>query len=287
LLSLAAEVRPILLLVDDLHWLDALSAEALLFALRRLDTDAVACVLTARPGHTGHSGLPTRELSGLQQPEAEQLVETLAGVAPSPATASLLHVETGGNPLALTQLAATLTPLQYIAAQVPGNENPLPAGRLHRLLGMLADDDFDAHFQQAIDLHRNLMPFQQARSQLCYGERLRRSRRRREARVQLRAAIETFDRLDARPWAERAWTELRASGESMAGRDPAREQLTPQELQIALLVAEGRTNREVGPALFLSTRTVEFHLSRAYRKLGLASRTELTRLLTSAAPAVG
>ena len=174
-----------------------------------------------------------------------------------------------------------------VVAQVPGNENPLPAGRLLRLLGMLADDDFDAHFQQAIDLHRNLMPFQQARSQLCYGERLRRSRRRREARVQLRAAIETFDRLDARPWAERAWTELRASGESMAGRDPAREQLTPQELQIALLVAEGRTNREVGRALFLSTRTVEFHLTRAYRKLGIASRTELTRLLTSAEAAVG
>src|SRR5580704_12267515 len=92
-----------------------------------------------------------------------------------------------------------------------------------------------------------------------------------------RAAAEIFDQLDARPWAERARAELRASGETLAVGGDGGEQLTAQELQIALLVTEGQTNAEVGRALFLSTRTVEFHLSRAYRKLGVSSRTELTR----------
>lgn len=73
----------------------------------------------------------------------------------------------------------------------------------------------------------------------------------------------------------------RTSGETMATAGHGGEQLTPQELQIALLVTQGRTNAEVGRAVFLSTRTVESHLSRAYRKLGVASRTELTRRLTS------
>ena len=124
--------------------------------------------------------------------------------------------------------------------------------------------------------------FQHARTHLAYGERLRRAQRRRDARVQLRAATEIFDRLDARPWAERARAELRASGETVASPGRGGKQLTPQELQIALLVSEGRTNAEVGRAEFLSTRTVEFHLSRTYRKLGVASRTELARRLASA-----
>jgi DNA-binding NarL/FixJ family response regulator len=94
--------------------------------------------------------------------------------------------------------------------------------------------------------------------------------------------VEIFDRLDARPWAERARAELRATGETLISPRVSGERLTPQELQIALLVSQGRTNAQVGQAIFLSTRTVEFHLSRAYRKLGVASRTELTRRLASA-----
>jgi ATP/maltotriose-dependent transcriptional regulator MalT len=105
--------------------------------------------------------------------------------------------------------------------------------------------------------------FQHARTLLCYGERLRRAQRRRDARVQLRAAIEIFDRLDARPWADRARAELNASGETIGRNAAGGERLTPQELQIALLVTQGRTNAEIGHAIFLSTRTVEFHLSRA------------------------
>jgi DNA-binding NarL/FixJ family response regulator len=174
--------------------------------------------------------------------------------------------------------------LPEFLAQVPGHANPQSAARAARCRGIVAGD-FDAHFIEAIRLHeRSEVVFQHARTLLCYGERLRRARRRRDARVQLRAAAEIFDQLDARPWAERARAELRASGETMAGPGRGGEQLTPQELQIALLVSQGRTNAEVGRAVFLSTRTVEFHLSRAYRKLGVASRTELTRYLTSARP---
>ena len=175
--------------------------------------------------------------------------------------------------------------LAEYAAQVPGNRNPAPAARLARCQGLLAGDDYDAHFLEAITLHEHGdVVFQHARTHLAFGERLRRAQRRRDARIQLRTAAEIFSRLDARPWAERAQAELRASGQTMTNSGGG-EQLTPQELQIALLVSQGRTNAEVGRAVFLSTRTVEFHLSRTYRKLGVASRTELTRRLAAAGTA--
>ncbi len=175
--------------------------------------------------------------------------------------------------------------LPEFLASVPGRANPQSAARAARCRGMTATDDFDTPFSKAIALHeRGDVVFQHARTHLAYGERLRRAQRRRDARVQLRAAAEIFDRIDARPWAERARAELRASGETLASGGDGGEQLTPQELQIALLVSEGRTNAEVGRAVFLSTRTVEFHLSRTYRKLGVASRTELTRKLATAGP---
>jgi DNA-binding CsgD family transcriptional regulator len=173
--------------------------------------------------------------------------------------------------------------LPEFEALLSGQDNLLEAGRAERLKGVLADNHFDGHFLRGIALHEQCQAvFQQARTHLCYGERLRRARRRRDARVQLRAAIEIFDQLDAAPWAERARAELRAAGESITPRGGISQRLTPQELQIALLVSEGRTNIDIGRAVFLSTRTVEFHLSRAYRKLGVATRTELTRKLASA-----
>ncbi len=165
---------------------------------------------------------------------------------------------------------------------VTGDANPQFAAVAARCRGIVAAGDFDGDFLEAIRLHeRSSGPFQHARTRLCYGERLRRARRRRDARLQFRAAMEIFDRLDARPWADRARAELRATGETMTSVGNGGAQLTPQELQIALLVSQGRTNAEVGQAVFLSTRTVESHLSRAYRKLGVASRTELTRRLAS------
>jgi DNA-binding CsgD family transcriptional regulator len=152
----------------------------------------------------------------------------------------------------------------------------------------LLDAHFDEHFAQALVWHA-LAPdeFEAARTLLCLGERLRRDRRRREARPPLRAALEAFERLDARGWATRAQDELEASGQTIRPRDAwDEESLTAQEQRIAALAASGATNREVAARLFLSPKTVETHLSRVYRKLDVRSRTELAgRLAVGATPA--
>jgi DNA-binding CsgD family transcriptional regulator len=151
-----------------------------------------------------------------------------------------------------------------------------------RCRGLLAGSDaFEAAFGQAVELHQlTTTPFELARTTLCLGERLRRERRRSDAREPLRSALATFERLGAKPWADRARNELDATGETVRRSDPnAADQLTAQELQVALLVAKGATNREAGAALFLSPKTIETHLGRVYRKLNLRSRTELASRL--------
>ncbi len=101
------------------------------------------------------------------------------------------------------------------------------------------------------------------------------------AREQLRAAVETFERLDARVWADRARAEMQATGETLRRRDTTTlDELTPQELQIALLLAGGKTTREAAAALFLSPKTIEYHLRHVYQKLEIHSRGELTRALS-------
>jgi DNA-binding NarL/FixJ family response regulator len=98
--------------------------------------------------------------------------------------------------------------------------------------------------------------------------------------VPLRAALATFERLNAEPWAQRARRELAASGEHVrARRDVPTRELTPQELQVALAVADGATNREAAAALFVSPKTVEAQLTSIYRKLNLRSRTQLARAM--------
>jgi DNA-binding CsgD family transcriptional regulator len=124
-----------------------------------------------------------------------------------------------------------------------------------------------------------LRPFELARTELLYGEWLRRARRRADARPHLRAALEAFHRLGAIPWTERARVELRASGETARKRDPSTlKQLTPQELRIARLAAEGLTNREIAAGLFLSPHTISYHLHKIYAKLEVASRVDLRHL---------
>jgi DNA-binding NarL/FixJ family response regulator len=137
-----------------------------------------------------------------------------------------------------------------------------------------------AHLEEAVELHQDgQRPFDGARARLLLGELLRRERRRMDARPHLRAALESFERLGASPWAERAAAELRASGETARRRDPSTAaDLTPQELQIARLVADGATNKDVAAQLFLSSRTVDYHLRKVFTKLGLSSRAELHRI---------
>ncbi|MFI9596391.1 AAA family ATPase [Nonomuraea sp. NPDC052265] len=150
----------------------------------------------------------------------------------------------------------------------------------------LADAREDA-FEEALRLHTN--PFEAARTALLLGERLRRGQRPGEARAHLRMAWETFERAGARPWARRAQEELRAAGES--GQAPPAavlDALTPQELRIAGLVADGLSSKQIAAQLFLSPRTVEYHLYKIYPKLGIGSRTDLARLVVlQKAPVAG
>jgi len=161
---------------------------------------------------------------------------------------------------------------------------PWPLARALRSQGLLAADaDFPAIFDHAIRLHaQTLDAFETARTRLAYGERLRRARNRVLAREQLRAALDIFEHLGAGPWADRAGAELAATGETRRRRDPATiDELTPQELQIALALAGGKTTRETAAALFLSPKTVEYHLRHVYQKLGIHSREELAQALAT------
>jgi DNA-binding CsgD family transcriptional regulator len=149
-----------------------------------------------------------------------------------------------------------------------------------RCRGLLAqDDEAEGEFADALQLHsESNRLFDRARTELLFGEHLRRARRRRESREHLRGALEAFEALGASPWADRARSELRASGETARKRDPSTiDQLTPQELQIARFVAEGLSNKEVAAQLFLSPRTIDYHLRNVFAKLGITSRIQLAR----------
>ncbi|MFC5001093.1 AAA family ATPase [Dactylosporangium cerinum] len=143
---------------------------------------------------------------------------------------------------------------------------------------LAADDDADRLFEAALSLpEADRWPFEQARIQLAYGQWLRRNRDATRARLYLRAALDTLDRMGARPWAQRARDELRATGVATATTRPdtPTAALTAQERQIATLAATGLTNKQIGQQLFLSHRTVGAHLHRLYPKLGITSRAAL------------
>ncbi|MEO7370776.1 MAG: LuxR C-terminal-related transcriptional regulator, partial [Ilumatobacteraceae bacterium] len=155
-----------------------------------------------------------------------------------------------------------------------------------RCRGLLAAASGDLHAAEAalvasLDLHRGLgMQFEEARTRLLLGSVLRRAGRRRDARAALEAAARSFDRLGASRFASRAGDEIARLG----GRPPTSSALTATEARVAQLVARGMTNTEVASELFVSVRTVESHLSRIYRKLGLRSRTELARIPSALQP---
>jgi DNA-binding CsgD family transcriptional regulator len=166
--------------------------------------------------------------------------------------------------------------------------SPRIALMAHASAAIAATTDGDAIelFEQALAVPgADRWTFWMARVQLAYGERLRRMRRLTEARVQLTAAIETFERLGARPWASRARSELRATGQSKPRVDCyAMAPLTAQEREIALLAASGLTNKQIAERLFLSPRTVGGHLHRVFPKLGVATRAALRDALASVPP---
>ena len=148
----------------------------------------------------------------------------------------------------------------------------------HRCRALL--DGNEDLFLAALALHsKDSRPFDAARTQLLYGQWLRRDRRKADARAQLRIAVETFERIGAAPWAERARTELTATGTAgRAAEHSPSASLTPQESQIVRLAARGLSNKDIAAQLFLSARTVGHHLYKAYPKLGVVSRSELAEI---------
>ncbi|MDO3703214.1 AAA family ATPase [Micromonospora sp. C28SCA-DRY-2] len=174
-------------------------------------------------------------------------------------------------------------PLARFARWAGSVRQPWADALVLRCRGLLATDErAEAYYTAALDRHdRDGRPLEYARTALLYGEWLRRARRKAEARGPLHAALEVFDRLGMRPWAARTRGELTATG--VQDQDPAPGDgvvagLTPQELQIARLAAQGLSNRDIAAQLFLSHRTVGYHLYKAYPKLGVTSRGELKEL---------
>jgi len=228
-----------------------------------------------------HLALGLLELGlGNAREAIEHLEQTDPG--PFPPTMMLATPELIDAALRLEEADRARLALERFEDWVPVSRTPLVAGLLARCRAIMASDAEQAEllFRHALRHHDLRMnPYERARTQLAFGERLRRDRRRIEARVQLRSALDAFEGLGCALWAARARDELRATGETARRRDPSTiDELTPQELRVARLVASGASNKDVAAQLFLSRRTVEYHLGKVYVKLGVSSRLELAQV---------
>lgn len=194
----------------------------------------------------------------------------LPTVVPSNADLIEAYVRIGRNEDAVREV-------ETLEEQARGTGSRWAAAAAARCRGLLEDEvGYEAVLLHALELHGDAEPYERARTELCLGRRRRHSRHRAAARVMLHRALSTFETLGAELWAEQARVELRATGETPPPRrGESLMTLTPQELQVALVVAGGATNKEAGAALFISPKTVEFHLGHVYAKLGVRSRTEL------------
>jgi DNA-binding CsgD family transcriptional regulator len=179
-----------------------------------------------------------------------------------------------------TSIAETTTAQMIERAEATGNATALGYAARAKAL-TTAGPEAEHEYRTAIrELERSPLKVMTARTRLLFGEWLRRENRRVEARDELRAAYEMFQRMEADSFAERARRELQAAGEPMRkGRgDRSTVTLTTQETYIARLAGDGYTNSEIAGHLFISPRTVEWHLGNIYGKLGVTSRRELRRL---------
>ena len=177
--------------------------------------------------------------------------------------------------------------IEHALSRLDGIASPRLEQLIARARGILANPvDSEVHFGTALaDPAGDQWPFERAQLRLDYAEWLRRRRRINDAKPVLTQALETFRRLGARSWAQRAQAELRACGVAatgVPGKPDALEELTPQQRQIVRLASHGLTDREIGDRLFLSPRTVSSHLYRSYPKLGVASRHQLRDVIALA-----
>ena len=208
---------------------------------------------------------------------AQQACENEDGMMYGPALVEI--VEAGVRDGQADEASAALERLS-VRTQASGTEWAL--GVEARCRALLNDDE--ASYQESIErLGRSHAAVELARSQLLYGEWLRRENRRTEARELLRSANESFSHMGAEAFAERARRELLATGETARRRTvDTRHSLTPQELQVARLARDGHTNPEIGAQLFISPRTVEYHLGKVFVKLGVRKRRHLRGALADA-----
>ncbi len=276
------------------------------YQLLRWNADAVRAVVTAARGETALAQGLADETIGWATPRGAQLLcsraryaHVLAALAQSDFEAAYHHaikISPAGR-LAPCEPHALWVMLDLVeaalrtgrAGEATAHVRAIREAGLARISSRLAllssaaaamtapDEEATGPFDQALatrDAER--WPFDLARVQLLYGERLRRTREMTQARAQLAAALETFRRLGAMTWAERATVELRATGQSRPrGTHQDHETLTPQELEIAMLAATGLSNKQIGSRLYLSHRTVGAHLYRIFPKLGITSRAAL------------
>jgi len=219
---------------------------------------------------------------------ALQRLDTMAAAGPGEASLSVSmmalpdHVEAAVGAGAHDSARQILQRLQLRSAAL---DSPRLRALLLRCRALVGDGDIDELFTAAVAAHPvGEAPLELARTRLLYGQWLRRARRHAAAREHLRAALLDLERLGCRPLAERARGELRATGETVGNPEPADlHQLTPQELTVVRLVTEGLSTKEVAARLFLSPRTVEYHLHKVYPKFGVRSRTELAHVLAGQA----
>jgi DNA-binding CsgD family transcriptional regulator len=242
---------PLVCVMDDAQWLDAESLGVLAFVARRLTAEATAFIFGTRDcdGDSALAGVDELRLTGLDQRAA---IELLAGVLP-----------TGFDPFTAVQIAEATPWLQGLA---------------QRCQALLASDaDAARHHEAAIaHLCDADTPADLGRAHLLYGEWLRRRKRRREAREHLHKAIDIFETVKARMFADRALSELAATGEQISQREVvAGVPMTPREATVAKMAAAGATNADIAATLFVTANTVDYHLRKVFQKFGISSRRQL------------
>ena len=269
-----------------LGWIDAVRGEEERCRARCEETLSIAAAHgLGLQGATARWALGLLELT-LGRPEAafDHLMRILArGSSESHPGTALLAAPDLVEAAVRSDRAADVIPLVEKYEMFAGPDAPAWARALAHRCRALVSDDPDAAltaFETAATIHLSSPRiWDRARTQVLLGEHLRRMRRRTAARPALRAAIDAFERIDVPPWTAQAQAELRATGESVGTRGAdAYARLTPQEFQIASLVSAGAANRDVAAQLFLSRRTVEYHLSKIYTRLGISARSELADL---------
>ncbi len=244
------------------------------------EPDALSALGLTGLGSLGLAALALVELGLGRAGEAAEHLEELLGLPEVPGSALKWRTDLVEAYVRLDRRADAARELDRLerhpADDLPA-EVPAAIGRCRGLLA--ADHEVHRCFGDALARHRDdPVPFERARTQLCFGERLRRSRRRAEARLPLHSALASFEELGAVPWAERARRELGAAGQTQRPTEEVSgEDLTERELQVGRLVAEELTNRQIAAALFVTPKTVEYHLRSLYSKLALRSRTDLAR----------